>query len=81
MARAANAWGSAWACRFHILGLAAATMLWINHAAALCAVGSSRREFYREIRRELRRFIRLLRQESASQAIATQRILCADFLP
>jgi hypothetical protein len=54
-------YGKAWAARFNILGYMAGTMLWINHARGLKAVGGSRREFYSEIRRELSRFIRKLR--------------------
>jgi hypothetical protein len=56
--------GSAWAFTFRTLGLAAATMLWVNHAPGLRAVGGSRREFYREAGRELSVFIRRLRRDS-----------------
>jgi hypothetical protein len=50
-----------WETRFRILGLAAATMLWINHAPGLRALGASGKEFYREVWRELSRFVRRLR--------------------
>jgi hypothetical protein len=53
-----------WGCRFRALGLAAATMLWVNHAAGLCALGATRAEFYREVSRELSRFLRRLAEES-----------------
>ena len=56
-------WG--WEIGFRALGLAAATMLWVNHAPNLCALGAGRGEFYREVRRELSRFVRRLRREAA----------------
>jgi hypothetical protein len=61
-------YGKRWAVRFRALGLAAATMLWINHASALKALGATRTEFYRDIWRELSLFIRRLRHESAVAA-------------
>jgi hypothetical protein len=51
--------------RSRALGLAAATMLWVNHAPALKALGATRGEFYREVWREQSLFIRRLRQETA----------------
>jgi hypothetical protein len=68
LARAARAGlvshGPLWEGRFRMLGLAAATMLWINHAPGLKALGASRKEFYREVWMELTRFIRRLREQS-----------------
>jgi hypothetical protein len=61
----ASRYGAWWEARFRILGLAAGTMLWINHAPALKALGATRAEFYRDIWRELSIFIRRLRRESA----------------
>jgi hypothetical protein len=58
------AFGRAWEWRFRLLGLGAATMLWVNHAPGLCAVGATRAEFYREVWRELSRFIGRLRREA-----------------
>ena len=55
--------GRIWAARFRMLGLGAASMLWVNHAGALRALGATRSEFYREVCRGLARFIRRLRQE------------------
>jgi hypothetical protein len=60
-------YGRLWEARFRLLGLMAATMLWVNHAPALRAVGGSRREFYREVGRELTRFVRRLRREVAGR--------------
>jgi hypothetical protein len=59
-------YGRIWAVRFKLLGLAAATMLWVNHARGLKALGATRREFYREVWMELTRFVRRLRHESTS---------------
>jgi hypothetical protein len=53
-------YGRLWAATFQALGLAAA-MLWVNHAAGLRAVGAMRAEFYREVWKELSRFVRRLR--------------------
>ena len=58
-------YGAWWEARWRCLGLAAATMLWVNHAPALKALGATRGEFYRDIRRELSVFVRRLRRESA----------------
>jgi hypothetical protein len=70
LARAARAGrtshGLLWACWFRMLGLAAATVLWISHAPALRAVGARRAEFYREVWQELSSFIRRLRRESSA---------------
>lgn len=71
LARAARAdrasHGRLWEAYFRSLGLAAATMLWVNHAPGLCAVGASTREFYREVWQELSRFIKRLRRVSSTE--------------
>jgi hypothetical protein len=68
LARAARAGmarhGTLWEVAFRALGLAAASMLWVNHAPALRALGAGGSEYYREVWRELSRFVRRLRQES-----------------
>lgn len=61
-------YGTLWQVRFRVLGLAAATMLWLNHARALRALGASRAEFYREVWGELARFLQRLGQESSAAA-------------
>lgn len=63
--------GYFWAITFRVLGACAATMLWVNHAAALRAVGGSRRGFYRELSVELSRFIRRVRISSRDRASIT----------
>ncbi len=68
-ARAGTAtFGRLWRARFRVLGLAAATMLWVNHAPGLKAVGVTRRAYYRAIGRELSVFLARLRRESASNS-------------
>ncbi len=57
-------YGKLWQGWFLALGLAAATMLWVNHAPGLQGLGASTREFFREVWRELSRFIRRVRYES-----------------
>ena len=65
-ARAGTAtFGRLWRGRFRVLGLAAATMLWVNHAPGLKAVGVTRGAYYRAIWRELSVFLARLRRESA----------------
>jgi hypothetical protein len=72
LARAGRArYGKRWAARFTVLGMAAATMLWVNHAAALTAVGGTLGEFYHEVWRELSRFVRLLREDVAAVTAGT----------
>jgi hypothetical protein len=46
------------------LGLAAGTMLWINHAPCLRALGGTTAEFYREVWREESRFLKRLEVEA-----------------
>ncbi len=59
----AATYGPLWELSFRVLGYAAATMLWVNHAPGLKAVGATGREFYREVGMELSRFIRRLRRD------------------
>jgi len=64
--RSVRGWfGAAWAAQFRLFGLAAATMLWVNHAPCLKALGGTRAEYYREVRRGLRRF--LMRLDSSER--------------
>jgi hypothetical protein len=67
LARTGHAtYGPVWEMRFRVLGLVAATMLWINHAPGLKAVGATRGEFYRDVWLELTRFARRLQSEAAA---------------
>jgi hypothetical protein len=68
-------YGPLWELRFRSLGFAAATMLWVNHARGLRAIGATGREFYREVGLELSRFIRHLRRDVGAEADATEETL------
>jgi hypothetical protein len=57
-------YGLWWEARFRLLGLGAASMLWVNHGPALCALGANTGEYYREVWLELSRFVRRLRREA-----------------
>jgi hypothetical protein len=59
--------GDFWEFQFRVLGLAAGTMLWINHAPAICALGAKTPEFYSEILFEISKFILRLRSEIAGR--------------
>lgn len=54
--------GVLWWIQFLMCGFAAGTMLWVNHAPCLKAIGGSRSEYYSEVTRQLTRFIRSLRR-------------------
>jgi hypothetical protein len=58
-----TAYGKAWETWFRVLGVAAASMLWANHAPALKALGATTSEFYHEVWMELSRFVHHLRRE------------------
>ena len=61
--------GVLWQAQFWVCGLAAATMLWVNHRLALEAIGGSAGEYYDEVRFEIGRFLRRLwRDRAASRA-------------
>ncbi len=60
-------YGAIWEAGFFFLGYAAATMLWVNHAPALCAMGANTREFYSEIQKEIGDFVMDLRRETAAE--------------
>ena len=61
-------YGRVWEVWFRLMGLGAATMLYVNHAAGLKVVGGSGSEFYGEVRAELSLFIERLRSEAVSKA-------------
>jgi len=52
--------GWLWRIQFLLCGYAAGTMLWVNHAPCLKAIGGTRAEFYSEITRQITRFMRSL---------------------
>jgi hypothetical protein len=53
--------GRLWELLFRLRGLAAGTVLWVNHRGALRAAGATDAEFYRGIRHGMDAFIRGLR--------------------
>jgi len=53
--------GWLWRSQFLLCGYAAGTMLWVNHAPCLLALGGTRGEFYTAITRNITRFMRSLR--------------------
>lgn len=69
-----RAHGWLWEKWFRFLGLCAATMLWVNHRRALCAVGGTRRQFYRELQIELTRFIRAVRGGGRNKTAGTPKL-------
>jgi hypothetical protein len=66
---AGSARGLLWRIQFLACGYAAGTMLWINHAPCLKAIGGTRGEFYSGITRQMTRFIRSLRRSDRPAAI------------
>jgi len=76
MSRSEKRFGSIWAGIFKMMGLAAGTMLWINHGKAIRALGGTNSEFYREIWSAMGVFITTLRkQQRAPQAIEREQSL------
>ena len=68
-----SCYGRGWEARFRCLGLAAATMLWVNHGRCLRALGATAPEFYTEVWRELSRFVRRLRRTAPHPSPASSR--------
>jgi hypothetical protein len=59
-----------WRLQFLVFGYAAGTMLWVNHAPCLKAIGGTRSEFYGEVTRLLTRFIRSLRRSVRATGVS-----------
>jgi len=68
MARSGRGFGMIWAGIFNVMGLAAGSMLWINHGKAIRALGGRNSEFYQEIWHAMDHFIVTLRKHSRSAA-------------
>jgi hypothetical protein len=62
--------GLFWRTQFLVCGYAAGTMLWINHAPGIKAIGGTPFEFYSEIIRQMTRFIRSLNKPVRYPSIA-----------
>ena len=61
--------GWLWRMQFLLCGYAAGTMLWVNHAPCLKAIGGTRGEFYSEITRQMTRFLRSLVRTAKSARV------------
>lgn len=77
MARSKKKFGLLWAGLFNIMGLAAGTMLWINHGKAIRTLGGSNAEFYQEIWCQLDYFIITLRKHSLQHATQSKKTALA----
>jgi hypothetical protein len=73
MARSGRKFGMFWAGIFNVMGLAAGTMLWINHGKAIRALGGKNSEFYQEIWHAMDHFIITLRKHSESEGAGVRR--------
>ncbi|QIF02200.1 hypothetical protein [Roseimicrobium sp. ORNL1] len=62
-----RSYGRVWESLFRARGLAAGTVLWVNHRSALLAMGATDGEFYGGIWRDMGRFIRRLREAPSSR--------------
>lgn len=65
--RFGRSYGKCWELFFRLRGLAAGTVLWINHRGALKAMGATDQEFYSGIWRGMSGFIRGLHEDMARQ--------------
>ena len=61
--------GAWWRLQFLLCGYAAGTMLWVNHAPCLKAIGGTTGEFYSGITRQMTRFIRSLQRSPRPMGI------------
>lgn len=61
--RYGRVYGRLWEVGFRLRGLAAGTVLWVNHRGALTGMGATDRDFYRGIWRGMGRFIRGVRED------------------
>ena len=52
--------GFFWRVQFMVCGYAAGTMLWVNHAPGIKAIGGTTFEYYSEITRQMSRFVHSL---------------------
>lgn len=75
MARSQRKFGMIWAGMFNLMGLAAGTMLWVNHGKAIRALGGKDSEFYQEIWHTMDHFIITLRKQSKESSAARSETL------
>lgn len=72
--------GRLWEGFFRLRGLAAGTVLWVNHRGALRAAGASDAEFYRGIWRGMSGFVRGLREDLARERCGGAVKPCAEMV-
>lgn len=63
-------YGTFWEMMFRLRGLAAGTVLWVNHRGALKALRASDEEFYRTIWKDMGSFVKRLRRDCRRHAPA-----------
>lgn len=73
MARSGSRFGAVWAGVFNVMGLAAGTMLWVNHGKAIRSLGGTNSEFYQEIWHGMDVFISTLRKRRNEYYTAAER--------
>lgn len=71
-------YGRVWELFFRLRGLAAGTVLWVNHRAALKAMGATDAEFYSGIWRGMDGFVRGLREDLARLHEGRRAKSCAE---
>lgn len=72
--------GRAWELAFRLRGLAAGTVLWVNHRGALRAAGATDAEFYRGIWHGMDGFIRGLRGDLERSRAGASMTPCAQMV-
>jgi hypothetical protein len=71
-------YGPCWEVFFRLRGLAAGTVLWVNHRGALKAMGATDAEFYGGIWRGMSGFVRGLREDLARLHAGSPSKPCAE---
>jgi hypothetical protein len=49
-----------WAGQFWLCGYVAASVLWASHGRCLCPLGAASLEYFREVKRQISRFVALM---------------------
>lgn len=78
--RDGRSYGRLWELFFRLRGLAAGTVLWVNHRPALKAMGATDAEFYQGIWRGMGGFVRGLREDLARLREGKRTKSCAELV-
>ena len=78
--RDGRGYGVLWEGIFRLRGLAAGTVLWVNHRGALRSMGATDREFYRSIWKGMTVFVRGLREDLERLHFGLPAKPCADMV-